>query len=873
MPGLGTSFGRGGATTAQQDLANADCVLIQGSSMAEAHPVGFRWVMKAREEGATVIHVDPRYSRTSAMADVWTPIRAGGDIALLGGLIRHVLENDLHFEEYVRHYTNASVILSEDFAGAEELDGLFSGWLEGEGAYDPSSWAYEGGDPARPRRDMTLQHPRCVFQVLKRHFARYTPEMVERVAGVSRESFRRIARELTENSGPARTSAICYAVGWTQHSKGVQVIRTAAVLQLLLGNIGRPGGGILALRGHASIQGSTDIPTLYDILPGYLDMPRAGEGEETVEGWLENHTKEGGLWAETPAYMVSLLRAWYGERATAENGWGYGWLPKITGDHSHFAFWTDMADGEVEGCFIIGQNPSVGAQNARLQRKALAELDWLVVRDLQEIEPATFWRDAPEVERGELVPEEIDTEVFLFPAAGHVEKAGAFTQTQRMLQWREKAVEPPGDARSDAWFVHQLAKRLKAKAEASDDPRDEPLRALDWWYPEDEHGEPVMEAVLAEINGWGTDPDAASDDPEAVRAEGAPPGSVHHRDAGGRPHHGAQLSGIPELEADGSTACGCWIYSGVYGPDGVNRARRREPEGPLGHGWGFVWPGDRRILYNRASARPDGKPWSEEKRLVWWDEEEGRWTGLDEPDFPADKPPDYDPPGDATGTDAHPGDAPFVLHDDGLGWLFVPEGLEDGPLPVHYEPLESPGDNPLYGQRTNPAVEWHRRGDNRYADSPDRRFPHLLTTYRLTEHHTGGGMSRRLPYLNELQPELFVEISPELAGALEVGEGDWVTVVSMRGAVEARAMPTRRIRPLEVDGRTVHQVAMPFHWGHGGAETGDAVNDLVAISAEPNVRIHEGKVVMCDVLPGRRPEDADFVAWLEAVTGEEGGDG
>ena len=518
MPGLGTSFGRGGATTAQQDLANADCVLIEGSSMAEAHPVGFRWVMKAREEGATVIHVDPRYSRTSAMSDIWAPIRAGGDIAFLGGLINHVLQNDLYFEEYVRHYTNAPVILREDFGDTEDLDGLFSGWLEDGDGYETASWMYEGDDLTTPRRDPSLEHPRCVFQVLKRHFSRYTPEMVERVAGIPEETFHRIARELTENSGPEKTAAICYAVGWTQHSKGVQVIRTAAILQLLLGNIGRPGGGILALRGHASIQGSTDIPTLYDILPGYLDMPEAGEGEETLEGYLENNTKRGGLWAGTPSYMVSLLKAYYGERSTPENDWGYGWLPKITGDHSHFAFWTDMADGNVEGCFIIGQNPSVGAQNARLQRKALAELDWLVVRDLQEIEPASFWKDSPEVERGELVPEEIDTEVFLFPAAGHVEKEGAFTQTQRMLQWREKAVDPPGEARSDAWFIHQLAKRLKAKAEASDDPRDEPMRALDWWYPETEDGEPEMEAVLAEINGWRVDPEAGADDPDAAFA-------------------------------------------------------------------------------------------------------------------------------------------------------------------------------------------------------------------------------------------------------------------------------------------------------------------------------------------------------------------
>ncbi len=891
MPGLGASFGRGGATTAQQDLANADCILIQGSSMAEAHPVGFRWVVKARENGATVIHVDPRFPRTSAMSDIWVPIRAGGDIAFLGGLIRHVIENDLYFRDYVVHYTNAPVILREDFRDTEDLDGFFSGWDEESRSYDPSTWAYDAEDAASPRRDPTLQDPRCVFQVLRRHYARYTPEMVERVAGIPPELFRRVADELTGASGPERTAAICYAVGWTQHSKGVQIIRAAAALQLLLGNIGRPGGGILALRGHASIQGSTDIPTLFNILPGYMPMPSAGPEGATLDAWVQAHGKRGGLWADLRSYAVSLLRAYYGGRATEENEWGWRWLPRITRDHSHFSFWTEMADGAVEGLFIIGQNPSVGGQNSRLERRALAELDWLVVRDLQEIEPATFWLDSPEVDRGELDPREIGTEVFLFPAAGHAEKDGAFTNTQRMLQWRQKAVDPPGDARSDAWFVHQLARRLIRKARASDDPRDEPLRALDWWYPEDELGDPKMEAVLAEISGWYADPERGSEHPDAVtgegrtekdareeatsgrsaesRADGGPPGAVHWKDREGRPHHGAQLEGYGALRADGSTACGCWIYSGALGPDGVNRPLRRDPRNELGHGWGFAWPGDRRILYNRASARPDGRPWSERKKLVWWDADEGRWTGKDLPDFPSRKPPDYRPPEPGEdgerprGTDAHPGDAPFTLHDDGLGWIYAPSGLEDGPLPTHYEPLESPVRNALYGRQTNPPAHWFSRPDNILAPPEDARFPYVLTTYRLTEHHTGGAMSRTLRHLSELQPEMFVEISPELAGEVGLRNGDWVTVVSLRGAIEARALVTRRIRPLRIDGRTVHQVAAPFHFGPRGLVKGDAANDLVPLSGEPNVTIHEGKALVCDLVPGRRPADERLVAWLE----------
>jgi formate dehydrogenase major subunit len=855
VPGLGTSFGRGGATTAQQDLANADCILIEGSSMAEAHPVGFRWVVKAKERGATIIHVDPRFSRTSALADIWVPIRAGGDLAFLGGLVRHVIENERHFRDYVVHYTNAPVILKEEFRDTEDLDGLFSGWDEESKSYDTESWNYEGDDLGRPRKDPSLQHPRCVFQVLRRHFARYTPEMVERVAGVPPELFRRVADALCENSGPERTAAICYAVGWTQHSKGVQIIRAAAILQLLLGNIGRPGGGILALRGHASIQGSTDIPTLYDILPGYLPMPRAGQGEERLSEWLAHHRRATGWWFHIDAYVVSLLKAWYGLRATQENEWGWRWLPRITRDHSHFSYWVEMADGKLEGLFVMGQNPAVGGQNARLERRALARLKWLVVRDMVEIEPAVFWReDSPEVRRGEIVPEDCDTEVFLMPAAGHAEKEGAFTNTQRMLQWREKAVDPPGDARSEAWFVHQLALRLKAKAEASGDPRDEPLRALDWWYPVDEQGEPRIEAVLAEINGWYAGP---------ARGESLWP------DRDGEPHHGAQVSSFGDLAADGSTACGAWIYSGVYGPDGINRAKRREPSGPYGHGWGFAWPADRRILYNRASARPDGRPWSERKKLVWWDADEGRWTGDDVPDFPHDKRPDYVPDQSAHGIDALPGDAPFIMHDDGLGWIFVPQGLKDGPLPTHYEPLESPVENPLYGRRTNPAVRWYRRDDNPFAPPGDPRFPYVLTTYRLTEHHTGGGMSRTLSHLVELQPELFAELSPELAAELGIANGDWITVATLRSAVEARALVTRRIRPLVVDGRPIHQVAMPFHWGPTGPNRGDVVNDLVPLSGEPNVTIHEGKAMVCTVLPGRRPPDEELDAWLEHTFGDD----
>ncbi len=853
MPGLGTSFGRGGATTAQQDLANADCILIEGSSMAEAHPVGFRWVMKAKEQGATIIHVDPRFSRTSALADIWVPIRAGSDIVFLGGLINHLIEHELFFREYVVHYTNASCILSDEYRDPEDNgDGYFSGWNEEKRAYEGNSWLYKGGDLSRPQRDLTLQDPQCVFQKLKRHFSRYTPEMVEKVCGISPVVFHKVAHALAAASGPERTAAICYAVGWTQHSKGVQIIRAAAILQLLLGNIGRPGGGILALRGHASIQGSTDIPTLYDILPGYLTMPR--KGDETLQQYLDKYTKKTGLWAHYPEYMVSTLKAYYGKHATAENDFCYGLLPKLTGNHSFFEFLYDMLDGKMEGMFLMGQNPAVGAPNSRLQRKALAKLKWLVVRDMVEIESANFWRESPEIERGELNPEDIETEVFFFPAAGHAEKEGAFTNTQRLLQWREKAVDPPGDCRSDAWFVHQLALRLIAKAKASNDPIDQPMRALDWWYPEDEFGDTRMEAVLAEINGWHTNPVAAGVD------RGGSEGIVFGLDRNGNPHHGPQVNGFAELKADGSTACGCWIYSGVFGRDGVNKANSRKSTDYLGHGWGFSWPSDRRIIYNRASARPDGRPWSERKKLVWWDSE--KWTGIDVPGFVKGKAPDYEPEVGAEGLDAIPGDAPFILHEDGLGWLYVPKGLKDGPLPTHYEPLESPVSNELYSRETNPPVHWFPRAENRFAPPGDSKFPFVLTTYRLTEHHTAGGMSRFLSHLAELQPEMFAEISPELARELKINNGDFVCIVSLRAAIEARALVSRRIRPLRINGKTVHQVAVPYHYGTAGLVRGGAANDLLTISGEPNVTIMEAKALTCNIVPGRLPRGPAFAEFL-----------
>jgi formate dehydrogenase major subunit len=851
VPGLGTSFGRGGATTAQQDLSNADAILIMGSSMAENHPVGFQWVVEARERGAKVIHVDPRFTRTSAMADIWVPLRAGSDILFLGGMINYVLENNREFREYVVPYTNAATILREDFRDTEDLDGLFSGWDPEKKKYDPETWLYQetpskdrsgeqpghsdtsgghgndrGGeaeDAAKLESDPTLQHPRCVFQVLKRHFARYTPEVVERYCGIPKEVFLKAADVFTSASGPEKTGAICYAVGWTQHSKGVQIIRSAAILQLLLGNIGRPGGGILALRGHASIQGSTDIPTLYDILPGYLPMPFFEQDANRFGDYVKRHSSRTGLWAKFDHYIISLLKAYYGDAATNENDYGFDWLPRITGDHSEFGYWLDMADGKVEGLFVMGQNPAVGASNGRLERTALSKLKWLVVRDMVETETASFWYDSPETKRGELSPDTIGTEIFLFPAAGTAEKAGTFTNTQRLLQFRDKAVDPPGDARSEAWFIYHLGRRLKERAKGDSRARNAGLNALTWTYKtEGTDAEPDAEDVLREINGC----------------------SVVDR---------KQLATMQDLKNDGSTACGAWIYCGVYPEAQRNRANERKPHDLLGHGWGFAWPNDCRIIYNRASARPDGKPWSERKKLVWWDEERKEWTGLDNADYDKHMSPDtHDDLRNGHGVKALGGSKPFTLHPDGVGWLYVASGLKDGPLPAHYESLESLLGNPLYSEQTNPAAQKRERPDNRYAQSPgDPRYPFILTTYRLTEHHTAGGMTRTLPHLAELQPELFTEVSPELAAQLDLQHGEWATVSTPRSAIQARVLVTQRMHPLWIDGRRMHQVGLPYHWGYRGLVQGDVVNDLLVISQEPNVRIMETKALVCNIVPGR----------------------
>ncbi len=608
-----------------------------GSNMAEQHPVGFQWVVEAKERGAKVIHVDPRFTRTSAMADRHIPIRAGTDVAFLGGIVNYIFEHDALFTEYVRDFTNGPVIISPEFRDVEDASGFFSGWNPDDSAYGINTWGYEdaggkttadkseqqadvsgeqahgahgmklkGGEP--PHRDDTMQHERCVLQIVKRHFARYTPEFVAETCGCSEDDLIAVARAMCENSGRERTTSVVYSVGWTQHTIGVQNIRAASIVQLLLGNIGRPGGGILALRGHANIQGSTDIPTLYNILPGYIPMPHPRR-HPSLEKFIDSSGPDSGAWGSLNNYMVSLLKAWWGDAATEDNDFCFDYLPRINGDHSHYAMMLKMLDGGVRGMFCVGQNPTVGSANSKLMRLALAKLDWLVVRDFQPTETGLFWKDSPEHESGEVRAQDIQTEVFFLPAAAHTEKDGNFTNTQRLLQWHWKACEPPEECRSELHWIYHLGKLIRQKLAGSSDPKDRPILDLTWDYPlVGPHDEPDAAHVLQEISG---------------------------RDA-----EGNFLDSYDDLKADGSTTCGSWIHCGIY-KDGVNQSARKTPHSAqnwIAHEWGWAWPKDTRIIYNRASADADGKPWSERKRYVWWDADEEQWTSLgDSPGLPADE--------------------------------------------------------------------------------------------------------------------------------------------------------------------------------------------------------------------------------------------
>ena len=935
-------------------MADSDCCVFMGSNMAENHPVAFRWPMKAKLKGAKLIHVDPRFTRTSAMCDIYAPIRAGSDIAFLGGLINYVINNERwnteqFFQDFLVHYTNAPMLVSEQFQDTEDLDGVFSGLMQykggvGEwpfngfvGEYNGESWNYAGtqvhpqgwlatttlsgeqevgkeGQPSAhdpgsssaadaatpeggaaktagvkgppfeqlirallqppPQKDETLKNPHCVFQIVKRHFTRYTPDMVERVTGCPRDVFLKVAETILANSGPDRTTSFAYAVAWTQHTNGPQVIGCCALLQLLLGNIGRPGAGIMALRGHASIQGSTDIPTLYHSIHGYMLHPSALKNHDILARYLATETRPRGYWANLPKFMVSYLKSMYGTAATPENDFGYDWHPKIIGDHSHLAMFSAMVEGKVKGMLLIGQNPATSI-NARLERAGMRRLEWLVVKDNWVHESATFWKNAPEIKSGEIKPADIQTEVFFFPSSQVAEYEGSFTNTFRMLQWHDKAAAPPGDCRNDLWFTHQLAKRLKTLYADSTEPRDVGFQNLTWDFDPD--GDEALRAPTAPTKGDGGAVGGVTRGSGTASAAAGPAGVATDQPSGAAlvpkmPQHdegdpdglkilreingyysadpGKHVRGFADLKDDGSTTCASWIYCGVFPAPGENRAANRKPDPPDAPsgaqlGWGYTWPANRRIMYNRASADLQGNPWSERKKYIWWDGQQ--WTGYDVPDFALTKPPTAKAQPMGIGLDAHDGTDPFIMLQDGVGSLYVPSGLVDGPLPTHYEPAESPIQNPLYKQQSSPVLKYWKNPGNMLAPVGDAKYPYVMTTYRLTEHYLAGAMSRWNPWLTELMPELFVELSPELAQEKGICNLDWVRVSSPRSQVRAKALVTRRLRPLHINGKIIHQVGMPWHWGYEGLSTGDIVNELTALVGDPNVSIHEGKAFVCNV--------------------------
>jgi formate dehydrogenase major subunit len=827
VPALGATYGRGAMTTNLIDVINAD-VIMPTSNWAECHPVSYRWVMKAKERGAKVIHVDPRFTRTSATADIWVPIRSGTNIVFFGGLIRYAIEEKKYFHDYVVNYTNASFLLDPNFKTPTDLDGLFSGYEAEKRRYDQSQWKFQLDDKGYPKQDLTLKDPNCVFQVLRRHYGRYTPEMVERACGIPKDLFLKVAETFCSASGPDKTATISYALQLNQSTNGVQQIRSLCMLQLVLGNIGRPGGGVVALRGHSNVQGATDFGTLYHMLPGYPAAPLQA-AHPTLKDYLEKTTPKGGFWVNNPKFVISQLKAWWGPAATKENDFAYDYLPKrASADaYSHQHFVIGMYKKTVKGFICMGQNPAVDTPNAKMARAALRNLEWMVVVDLFEIDTAAVWKE-PGVD-----PKSSQVEVFFIPGAPAAEKDGSLTNTMRLMQWHEKAVEPPGDARSDAAFIVDVGSRMKALYKDSTAKKDRPVVDLVWDYqPQGPKKEPKMELVLKEVNGYAT---------------------ADISDKDGKPQYkqGEHLKTFGHLKDDGSTACGNWIYGGCYPEEGKNLAARREKtkEGDyLAHGWGFVWPANRRILYNRASADARGKPWSEKKKLIWWDEAQKKWVGNDVPDFSPVMAPDAPRAKDGPLTGISGIDA-FIMNPHGKGQLFA--AILDGPFPEHYEPFESPTKNLLSKVDNNPVAKVYDIGDLNRLGKPDQ-YPYVLTTYRLTEHHAAG-MSRHVPWLSELFYGHFAEINPEMAKELGIQNGDMITVETPRAKIKVRAMVTERIQPFVIDGKKVYQVGIPWHWGYQGvmnSSRGDVTNDLVASLGDPTTFIQESKALLCSVKKG-----------------------
>ena len=800
------------------DIRNSDCILVMGSNAAENHPISFKWVTKARKNGATLISVDPRFTRTSALADIYAPLRSGTDVAFLGGMLKYILDNNrIHFP-YVSEYTNASFLIDERF---DFHDGLFTGYNPKTRKYDKSTWKYQLDENGIPKRDKSLKHPRCVYQLLKKHFSRYTLDKVSKITGTPKDKLLKVYDTYSRTYKPDKAGTCMYAMGWTQHTVGTQNIRTMAIIQLLLGNIGVAGGGINALRGESNVQGSTDHCLLWHIIPGYLKTPRASD--ETLEKYNRHYTPttkdplSANWWGNYPKYSVSYLKSIYGDAAKPDNEFCYQYMPKVDDgvNYSWLMIFDKMSRGEFKGFLAWGQNPACSGANANMVREALGKLEWMVTVNLWETETAAFWK------RPGVDPKSIKTEVFLLPCAASMEKEGSITNSGRWSQWRYKAVDPPGEAKPDSEIIHALYKRLKTMYEKEGGPIKEAFLKMKWDYEAKDGKSVDIHKVAKEINGY----DLTT---------------------------GKLLPSFGKCKADGTTSSGNWLYCGSYTEKG-NMAARRGTVDRSGIGlyseWSWCWPVNRRIIYNRASVDYQGHPWNPKHPVIKFEGKvkDGKyatkkWVG-DVPDggwYPMQNP---------DGTWRTDTKRPFIMKPEGVGRIFGP-GRAEGPFPEHYEPLEWPTKNMMKSQQLNPVVVRLDKNGNplfKVAKVCDPRYPIVCTTYRVSEHWQTGAMTRNQPWLVELMPQMFVEMSKELAAEKGIKNGEWVTVISPRGKVRAVAIVTERFKPFKIGDTVVHEVGIPWCYGFMGLAKGDSANLLTPSIGDANTMIPESKAFLVDV--------------------------
>jgi len=778
------SFGRGPMSNSWIDLGNSDCVMIIGSNAAETFPVAFKWIIEAKDKGAKLIHVDPRFTRTSAKADIYARLRTGADVAFVGGMINYVLDDmeqkpENYNMEYVREYTNASFLINPDF---EFEDGIFSGYDSSTRSYDKSSWQYQRDGNGNPKVDKNLQDPHCVFKLLKKHFSRYDVDTVCKITGTPEEVYLEVCRTFAATGAVGKAGAIVLSSGACQHTQGTQNVRAYGILQLLLGNMGVSGGGINGIAGASNGLGCSLQGRLFHWLPGTLAPPTADQ--QTLEEYVKANGQE--------AYIVSLLKSWYGDKATADNDYVYSWLPKGSGNYSFVPLLDAIHSGTIKGLICWGMNPAVSGPNSSYIREALSKLDWMVVIDLWETETAAFWK------RPGVDPASIDTDVFFLPAASSLEKEGSVCSSSRWVQWRYKGIEPPGEAMDDLWITNRLMLELKQLYEAEGGPNADVISGLTWEYGDP----PDVHRVAKEINGYDLET-------------------------------GQLVPDLTKLKADGTTTSGNWIFCGSYTEEGNMMTLRDPSPGPFNIGlfpkWAWAWPLNRRIWYNRASVDLEGKPWDVNRPVIRWDSLTEEWIG--------DAPDGGWPPASISGK------YPFIMKPEGRAHLFGP-GRLDGPLPEHYEPWESPVTNLMTSQQSDPVLKlwnWDKKG------TPDE-YPILATTFRLVEHLHTGSFTRNLPWLVELMPEMFIEISEELANETGITNGEKVIVESARGEVQALAMVTKRLRPFSINGQgKIHQIAIPWNWGYMGLSKGDSGNLLTPCIADANTGIPELRAFLCNI--------------------------